>query len=136
MIFQKKYKTNLSEELLSTNSGEIEVKLNIAPVSTTWFLLFEPGTVNEETCYYHRILWSSAFIYAINRDNPVIHAINSAVMLTNSIDALNYILSFLPEWGYIFKKSTSHIIITWWNYYINGTLYNIAEVDTSLAFFL
>lgn len=133
MILQKNYKANLTSTLASTNSWEIEVRLNIAPVSETGFLLFEPWVAwKEETCYYHRISWTYAYIYWVNRDNPTTHAIWSSVMLSNSIDTLNYLLDFISQAPYIFKKTTTDIIIKWWQFYINNVLVTINDIDTSV----
>ena len=132
MLFQKNYKANLTATLQNTNSGEVEVKLSIETLSDTWFLLFEPGTVREETCFFHRKVGTSVFIYWVNRDNPVQHIISTAVMLTNSIDGMNYIVSLFGEGGYIFKKDTFNIIVLWWNYFIDNILVVVPNIDTSV----
>jgi len=133
MKLQKNYKATLTEEVLATTSWEIEIKLSIAPESDTWFILIEPGvSAKEESCFYHRRVWNSVFIYWVNRDNPTTHDINVSVMLTNSIDSFNYILDLIHEEFLIFKKDLQNVIIKWWRIYEEWTLKDVSEIDTSL----
>ena len=73
------------------------------------------------------------FIYGVNRDNPTQHLIWTPVMLTNSVDMFNYILSNIGETFYIYKKDLQNVIIKWWNFYINNVSITINDVDTSVA---
>jgi len=133
MLLQKNYKTFLTEELENTSTWEIEIKLWVESSSDIWYLIVEPWVnTKEESIFFHRKVGTSVFAYGVNRDNPVFHSINSQVYLASSIDMFNYILSFIWEKWYIFKKSTSDVIIKWGTYYLNNTNITINDLDTSL----
>lgn len=134
LTLQKNYKWTLTETLQNTATGEVEIKLSIAPTSDVGFITIEPGVNGkEETIFYHRIVGNSIFVYGVNRDNPLQHIVWSAIVLANSIDVFNYLLEHVYQAPYIFKKSTSDVIIKGGKFYINNTLVTIDDLDTSLA---
>lgn len=133
MLLQKNYKTSLTEELLATNTWEVEIKLLNESASDTGYVLIEPWVTNkEETAFFHRKSWTSVFCYWVNRDNPTTHNIWASVYLAANIDILNHLLSFIWEQWMILKKSLSNVIIKWWIFYIDSTNVTINDCDTSL----
>jgi len=132
MFFQKNFTTSLVNKLLNTNTWEIQVDLNDRPESPTWFLLLESWVIwLEENIFYHRVSWNSVFCYWVNRSNPVEHQIWATVNLVNAIDAMNYILDNTHEQFYIYKKSITDVIITWWRVYQSWLDIVVPTVDTS-----
>lgn len=132
LTLQKNYKWTLNATLQNTSVGEIEIKLSIAPLSDLGFITIEPWVNGkEETIFYHRKVWTSVFVYGVNRDNPLQHIVDSAIILANSIDVFNILLDE-EQAPYIFKKSTSDVIIKGGKFYINNVLITIADVDTSV----
>jgi len=129
---QKWYKWTLNATLQNTSTGEIEIKLSIAPISSLGFVTIEPWVnLKEETIFYHRVVGNSIFVYWVNRDNPLQHIIGSSIVLANSVDIFNYMLDS-EQAPYIFKKSVSDVIIKGGKFYINNTLITINDVDTSV----
>jgi len=130
---QKNYKWVLNATLQNTTTGEIEIKLSIAPISDLGFITIEPW-VNwkEETIFYHRKLGTSVFTYWVNRDNPLQHIIGSSIILANSIDVFNLLLD-KEQAPYVFKKSINDVIIKWWTFYINSKIFIINDLDTSVV---
>lgn len=132
MFFQKDYSTYLVSILDNETTWEIQVDLNDTPESDTWFLLIDKWVAwKEENIFYHRKVWNSVFFYWVNRSNPVTHDINASVLLANAIDAMNYLAQIAQEQFYVFKKTVSEVIITWWKVYESWEQITVAEVDTS-----
>ena len=130
---KRDYRTYIIDIVPSTSIGEVWIPLNDSTESVQGFIIVEPGTPNEESIFYHRRVGNTVYCYGVNRSNPVEHLINAPVLMANSIDYMNRIIAQIHDQGYIYKKSTSHIIITWGSFYVGGENIMIADVDTSAS---
>ena len=133
LFLKKDYKTYLTVTLPNTSTWEVWITLNDSTDSDKGYLLLEPGTVKEESIFYHRRTGNTVYCYGINRDNPVEHLSTAIVYMANSIDYMNYIISQTYEQTFIYKKNASHVIITGGSFYIDGENLIFSEVDTSAA---
>lgn len=132
VFLKKDYTTNLTITLPNTSTWEIWITLNDSTDSDMGYLLLEPGTIREESIFYHRRVGNTVYCYGVNRDNPVEHLATAVVYMANSIDYMNYIIGQSYEQTFIYKKSLSDVIITGGSFYISGESVTVAEVDTSL----
>ena len=133
MIFDRDYTALLMAALANTSTpgAEIEVQLSIAPQSETGFLVIDQGdAVREEVLFYHRKSWSSVYVYWINRFNPIGHDANASVLLTNSIDALNFLSDNTFQQMFIFKTSDKELKAQWGKFYIDWKTVDIADLNT------
>lgn len=116
---KRNYKTYITEPIYSWTTWEFPVYLNDSTDSDMWFLLLEPGTVNEESMFYHRRVGNIVYVYSVNRVTPKDHLDNSQVLLVNSIDYMNYLISQTNEQCFIYKTDNNNVVVKWWTFYIN-----------------
>lgn len=133
MQLKRDYTTYITAIMPNTATGEIPVYLADPTDSDSGFLLIEPGTVRQESCFYHRRSGNIAYTYGVNRHSPTEHAINSQVLLANSVDYLNYLLDQVNDQTAIYRKSDSHIVIKGGYFYIDGHNIVISDLDTEDA---
>lgn len=125
---KKNYNTYLTQELADSWTGETPIYLQDNLDSDSWFLV-----IWAESIYYHRSVGNIAYCYYVNRVNPSYHAAWTLVMLANSIDYFNYLLTQTEEQFYIYKKNANHLVCKWGTFYVNATNVTVADLDTSLA---
>jgi len=132
VILKRNFESWLTEPLANDSTWEIAIHLNVAPDSQIWFLMIEPWVEwKEEHIPHHRVIGNVAYVYWVNRSNPVSHLVNARVVLSNTIDYLNYTIGQINEQTFIFKKSTQHLICKWGYFYIWSQSVVIPDLDTS-----
>jgi len=131
--FQKNYNTYLAQDLENTSTWEVEVFLNDTPESDIWYIVIDKWVPwKEESIFYHRKEGNNVFCYWVNRSNPTTHLETATVSLVNSIDAMNYLVTSSFEQFFMYKKSTTDVIINWWIIYKDWSETLILDVDTSI----
>ena len=134
VILKRNYESTITEPLGNETTWEIPVYLSVPPDSQMWFLIIEPWVLwQEESIFHHKVIWNVAYVYWINRTNPVLHSDNARVVLSNSIDYLNYAIWQTNEQTYIYKKDTQNIVCKWGSFYIWSNYVILQDLDTQDA---
>jgi len=131
ITLKRNFESSLTEPMWNETTWEIAVYLSSPPSSQMWFLLIDPWLVTQESIFHHRVVWNIAYVYWVNRDVAQLHLDNARVVLSNSIDYLNYCIGQSQEQTYTFKKSATDLIVKWWNFFISSNYVVIDDLDTS-----
>lgn len=131
VYLERDYSWHATVLIPSTVTWEFELSLDKDTNSSMWYLLVEPWTVREETIFYHRSSGNTVWFYNVNRTWSYEHADNSNVLLVNSIDYMNYILWQTNEQLFLYKTSTTDLVIKGWKFYIASQMVTLSDLDTS-----
>lgn len=121
----------------TSSSGEIEIHLsksvNPAEGSHMGYLLVAPGGSHQESIFFHRSAAGGTVVYCydFNRTWHGSHPLGTQVMLSNSIDYLNYVINQSRSQGFLYQKDEYDFVIKGGLWYMDAQNIEIADLDTS-----
>jgi len=132
---QHDYISDLLIWITDASTWEIAIYLSEPISSDKWFIIIDRWiNLQEERLFFHRAdnsVSNIVYVYWINRTVPTAHTSGSKVIL-DTISSINYTLDNIHHQFYIYKKSTSEVIITWGKWFRKWVSFTVADIDTSL----
>lgn len=113
-IAENGYVQYTKRELLANESWELELALDVAPVSEFWWVVIDPQTENKrEEIFYHRKDGESIFFYDVNRTWAKGHDNWTMIVLDNTAGIYNFQEKTNDNIYFSYKTSATDLEILW-----------------------
>lgn len=133
LIAENNFQTITNNIVSASTTGEIEIQLVIAPISSIGVLTLGTETATPEDIFFHRKSGSSVFTYAVNRKTPQNHSIGTSVQMNDSAELFNFLSNNIYTTFYTYKISLDQVFVMGGKIHKDGAIIEVPSATLNIA---